>query len=380
MKTAESLTCPYQWGRYDVLCLPPSFPYGGMENPCLTFATPTLLAGDKSLANVIAHEIAHSWTGNLVTNHTWEHFWLNEGWTVWLERKIMSKYKGNSDTLKLSAQIGWKGLENDITLFGADNGFTNLVWPLSGEDPDDAFSRVPYEKGFNLLWRLEGIVGTENFENFAKSYIAKFKFQTVTSEGFKNHFMSFFSSGDKAADVASIDWDEVFYSPGLPKQIPDFSNPLSVECLKFAESWLAIEKGSGGSDVVVNGISISHWSTEQTNIFLERLLNHATEISPISEETLKKIDSAYNFTSSGNSEIRFRWQSICLKSEALWIIPKVVDFIGSQGRMKFVRPLYRALRDLKQGDGLAKETFGKLKSLYHPIARKMVAQDLGVDI
>ena len=120
LKTAESLTCPYQWGRYDVLCLPPSFPYGGMENPCLTFATPTLLAGDKSLANVIAHEIAHSWTGNLVTNHTWEHFWLNEGWTVWLERKIMSRYKGDPNILKLSAQIGWKHLEDDIALFGSD--------------------------------------------------------------------------------------------------------------------------------------------------------------------------------------------------------------------------------------------------------------------
>ena len=377
LKTAESLTCPYQWGRYDVLCLPPSFPYGGMENPCLTFATPTLLAGDKSLANVIAHEIAHSWTGNLVTNHTWEHFWLNEGWTVWLERKIMSRYKGDPNILKLSAQIGWKHLEDDIALFGSDNGFTNLVWPLSGEDPDEAFSRVPYEKGFNLLMRLERIVGTENFEAFAKSYIAKFKFQTVTSQDFKDHFMSTFATGETAANVACIDWDEVFYAPGLP-QTPDFSNPLSIECLKYADSWLAIEKGEDDKESTLSGMTISHWSTEQMNIFLEKLLKYAVETAPISEMTLRKIDDAYHFTDSGNSEIRFRWQSICLKSEALWILPKVVDFVGSQGRMKFVRPLYRALKSLKQGDGLAKETFEKLKSLYHPIARKMVAQDLGV--
>jgi leukotriene-A4 hydrolase len=162
--------------------MPPSFPYGGMENPCLTFVTPTLLSGDKSLADVIAHEIAHSWTGNLVTNSTWEHFWLNEGWTVWLERKIMAKVKGE-EFLKLSAQVGWKHLRycddkfnekcfsdmnnvsscddrdhhyychdcrDDLSLMGADSGFTSLVWPLGGEDPDDAFSSVPYEK-VNIL-------------------------------------------------------------------------------------------------------------------------------------------------------------------------------------------------------------------------------------
>lgn len=132
LRAAEDITCPYAWTRYDVLCLPPSFPYGGMENPCLTFATPTLLAGDRSLADVIAHEIAHSWTGNLVTNSTWDHFYLNEGWTVWLERKITSKVKGSDEHGKLSAQIGWKHLQDDIARMGSDHPFTNLVWPLTG--------------------------------------------------------------------------------------------------------------------------------------------------------------------------------------------------------------------------------------------------------
>lgn len=147
LQAAEVLTnCPYKWSRYDVLCLPPSFPYGGMENPCLTFATPTLLAGDKSLADVIAHEIAHSWTGNLVTNHNWDHFWLNEGWTVWLERKITSKVKGTDEAGRLSAQIGYKHLKDDIELMGTDNIFTCAMWKLTGQDPDEAFSAVPYEK------------------------------------------------------------------------------------------------------------------------------------------------------------------------------------------------------------------------------------------
>jgi leukotriene-A4 hydrolase len=147
LSAAEEITgCPYVWTRYDVLCLPPSFPFGGMENPCLTFATPTLLAGDRSLADVIAHEIAHSWTGNLVTNHTWSHFWLNEGWTVWLERKITAKVKKNEEVAKLSAQIGLKALIDDVAVLGKENVFTQLVWPLKDDDPDDAFSSVPYEK------------------------------------------------------------------------------------------------------------------------------------------------------------------------------------------------------------------------------------------
>lgn len=146
LKAAEGLTCDYQWTRYDVLCLPPSFPYGGMENPCLTFATPTLLAGDRSLADVIAHEIAHSWTGNLVTNATWEHFWLNEGWTVWLERKISAKVRGSDEFFKLSATNGWKTLVDSVNGFGKEHEYTKLVRAPTDDDPDESFSSIPYEK------------------------------------------------------------------------------------------------------------------------------------------------------------------------------------------------------------------------------------------
>jgi leukotriene-A4 hydrolase len=159
----------------------------------LTFATPTLLAGDKSLADVVAHEIAHSWTGNLVTNATWDHFFLNEGWTVWLERKITSKVKGTDEAGKLSAQIGWKHLQDDITRMNPENPFTALIWPLSGEDPDDAFSSVPYEKGFNLLNYLEGIVGSADFSLFVKAYLDRFKFSTVTAGDFRDQFVGFFT-------------------------------------------------------------------------------------------------------------------------------------------------------------------------------------------
>ena len=180
LQVAESITLPYQWGRYDVLCLPPSFPYGGMENPCLTFVTPTLLAGDKSLADVVAHEIAHSWTGNLVTNETWEHFWLNEGWTTWLERKIMAKISGDDRVIDFDAIGGWEDLKQSVDIM--PENYTKLVPKLGDEDPDEAYSSVPYEKGFILLLTLEKRVGNEKFADFVKAYLNNFKFVTVTSE------------------------------------------------------------------------------------------------------------------------------------------------------------------------------------------------------
>ena len=188
IKTGEDLLGPYVWGQYDLLVLPPSFPYGGMENPCLTFVTPTLLAGDRSLANVVAHEIAHSWTGNLVTNSTWEHFWLNEGHTVFIERKIIGRMYGQPQ-LEFQAIGGWtgngskkvdswlveitnhraKGQVETVDTLGASNPYTCLVIKNNGDiDPDDAFSRIPYEKGFSLLWYLQSIFGAEKFEGFLK--------------------------------------------------------------------------------------------------------------------------------------------------------------------------------------------------------------------
>ena len=158
LQKAEDLCGPYVWGIYDILVLPPSFPYGGMENPCLTFATPTLLAGDRSLASVIAHEIAHSWTGNLVTNSNFEHFWLNEGFTVFTERKIGGRMYGEP-MRHFSAMGGWRSLKYSIDIQGNDNPLTALVVDLDGVDPDDAFSVVPYEKGSTFLWYLEDTVG-----------------------------------------------------------------------------------------------------------------------------------------------------------------------------------------------------------------------------
>lgn len=388
LQAAESLTCPYMWTRYDVLCLPPSFPYGGMENPCLTFVTPTLLTGDKSLADVVAHEIAHSWTGNLVTNKTWNHFFLNEGWTMWLQRKIEQKIKGGKDHFNLSAESGWSHLKDDIALFGADHPFTCLVCPLGEGDPDDSFSSVPYEKGFNLLYMLECIVGSENFEAFAKEYLQRFKYSTVTSDAFRLFFLEYFATPLSPAKdsrlvknvpkineaqmekIVALDWQDLFHSPGMPKFTPLFSNPLSDAAHTLGQKW--ISTGSSKRTAA----DIKGWSVQQILIFLDALLEHASVWGPLSDSTLRSLDEAYSFTVSTNSEIKFKWQTLCIKSEAEFIIPFVLKFMTSAGRMKFARPLYRSLGSSKMGAQLARDTFLKHQSMYHPIARKMIKSDL----
>eukprot|EP01038_Epipyxis_sp_PR26KG_P008299 gene8299-11230_t len=455
LSAAEDLTCPYPWTRYDVLCLPPSFPYGGMENPCLTFATPTLLAGDKSLADVIAHEIAHSWTGNLITNHTWDHFWLNEGWTVWLERKIVSAVKGREHG-KLSSQIGWKHLKDDIARMGEDDPFTQLVWPLSGQDPDDAFSSAPYEKGFLFLSYLESLVGESWFLVFVKAYIERFQYSTITSGEFKDFFISFFEeflSGSKknndqvtpgksengsgsstsgasskkkkkkstsnsthyhstppkhnsksshsgsahklevptvpvtpenaAATLAAINeinWEGFFLTPGVPKSDLDFTNSLSTDATNLASKWIVSSKTLVLPPTGTTGKEMTNWSSQQKCIFLESLLTYVEEEeeenSTFSSAFLATLDTVYAFTVVQNAEIKSRWQSLCLLCDEPKIVPAVVEFIKSQGRMKFVRPLYRQLRATSFGKQIAIDTFEANKDIYHPIARKMIATDL----
>ncbi|KAF3760809.1 peptidase M1, membrane alanine aminopeptidase, partial [Cryphonectria parasitica EP155] len=157
MEVIEGIVFPYKWGQYNVLVLPPSFPYGGMENPIYTFATPTVVSGDRENVDVIAHELSHSWSGNLVTSCSWEHFWLNEGWTTYLERRILAAVHGAA-YFDFSAVIGWQDLQGTIDDLGKDHPYTQLLIPHKGIDPDDSFSKVPYEKGFHMVWYLDRLV------------------------------------------------------------------------------------------------------------------------------------------------------------------------------------------------------------------------------
>jgi leukotriene A-4 hydrolase/aminopeptidase len=365
----ESICGPYVWGRYDVLCMPPSFPYGGMENPCLTFVTPTLLAGDRSLADVVIHEITHSWTGNLVTNSSWKHFWLNEGWTMFIQRKIVSKIH-NHQTAELDASLRLKSLKDTVKMFGPKHNFTRLCPDLENVDPDDAFSIIPYEKGFHLLRYLEDVVGgAANFAPFVKAYIKEYAHKTLNSHEFKNFYLSFFTD---VPNTAQINWDEWFRGTGMPPVDNKFDDSLAQDVVKLKNTWLKTRGENCSSN------DIKNWIAMQTMYFLDLLQGDDAKVINKSPELLGKMDVVYGFTQSGNSEIRFRWQVLCLRAGVREIIPHVVKLATEQGRMKFTRPLYRELFKTEFGKEIAIETFKLNYKLYHPICAKMVARDLGL--
>uniref|UniRef100_A0A673NKT4 Leukotriene A-4 hydrolase n=1 Tax=Sinocyclocheilus rhinocerous TaxID=307959 RepID=A0A673NKT4_9TELE len=285
LKTAESLAGPYVWGQYDVLVLPPSFPYGGMENPCLTFVTPTVLAGDRSLAGVIAHEISHSWTGNLVTNRTWEHFWLNEGHTVYIERMIARCME--SEQLRQFKGIGgWKELQESVKQFGANNVLTNLVPNLHEVDTDEAFSLVPYEKGFALLYHLEELMGgPEVFMGFVKSYIQLFAYGSVTTEEWKNYLFTYFK--DKVDILNKVDWNGWMHTPGMPPSLmPQYV--VTEELVKNAEvrfRWLRICVKAHWEEAVPLALKMA---TEQGRMkFTRPLFKEVYNFSKYSDEAVK---------------------------------------------------------------------------------------------
>ena len=204
---------------YNILVLPSGFPYGGMENPCLTFATPSLLAGDRSLAFVIAHEISHSWTGNLVTNKNWENFWLNEGFTVFTQRKISEKIYG-VDMANLEASVQYKSLADDINNIGVNNTFTALHPNVGNHDPDDAFSTVPYEKGATFLYYLQSITSEENFQKILQAYIKKFRLTSIDYTDWQDHFegqvKTLYPEEEASKIISLIDWQKWIFEPGFP--------------------------------------------------------------------------------------------------------------------------------------------------------------------
>jgi leukotriene-A4 hydrolase len=372
---SEITGCDYKatWGRYDVLCMPPSFPYGGMENPCLTFVTPTLLAGDRSLATVVIHEISHSWTGNLISNQTWRHFWLNEGWTMFLQRKIIRRLSGSKAEADLDAVVGQTALAQSVDGYGADHDFTRLLPDLSGGiDPDDCFSSVPYEKGCALLFHLERTCGGhEPFMGFIQAYIAVFGARRhVNSHQFRKFYETHFAAVEACQ---SVDWDTWLLGTGMPPPFPEdqFDRSLVQAAMDLKDAWV-----QGGA---VEGTSVAQWKTAQTLVFLNALLQEEAAKAAMTADVLRRMNDMYAFTASGNAEIRFRWQKLCIRAELEEIVPHVVKMVLEQGRMKFTRPLYRALYKSAMGKRVAVQTFVENKEIYHPICAKMVARDLELE-
>ncbi|KAH8911027.1 hypothetical protein BR93DRAFT_874536 [Coniochaeta sp. PMI_546] len=374
MEAAESITgVPYQWGEYNVLVLPPSFPYGGMENPVFTFATPTIISGDRQNVDVVAHELSHSWSGNLVTNASWEHMFLNEGWTMYLERRIIEKVHGGSAHFHFSAIIGWKALEEAISGFGADHEFTKLHISHKGEngqpiDPDDAFSTVPYEKGFHFVWDLERLVGREAFDKFITFYFTKWSGKSLDKDDFKNTYLEFFSRPEYASlkdKIASIDWEEKFHSTGLPPK-PEFDTSLVDVCYELANKWKSKDFKPEASDV-------ASWTGNQKLVFLNAVQGFEEPLTPTQSQALGK---SYGFVDSQNVELKAAYYLISLRARDEPTYQGVTELLGGVGRMKFVRPLFKSLN--KADPKLARSTFEKNRDFYHPICRQMVEKDLGL--
>uniref|UniRef100_A0A8B9GL16 Leukotriene A4 hydrolase n=1 Tax=Astyanax mexicanus TaxID=7994 RepID=A0A8B9GL16_ASTMX len=362
LKTAESLAGPYVWGQYDLLVLPPSFPYGGMENPCLTFVTPTLL--------VIAHEISHSWTGNLVTNKTWEHFWLNEGHTVYLERMIGRAMEGEQFR-QFKAIGGLKELQEAVHQFGANNAATNLVVNLEGVNPDECFSCVPYEKGFALLYHLEELMGgPEVFMGFVKSYIQMFAYSSVTTEQWKDYLFTYFK--DKVDILNKVDWNGWMHTPGMPPFKPQYDTTLADACNALAQRW------TKAKDADLSGFSeadIKQLSSHQLIEFLALLLLQ----DPLPTSHVKRMQEVYKFNSINNSEIRCRWLRLCVKSEWEDAVPLALKMATEQGRMKFTRPLFRDVYNFAKFRDEAVKVFKEHRNEMHSVTAMLVAKDLKVD-
>ncbi|CAI7586633.1 unnamed protein product [Penicillium manginii] len=368
INTIEKIVYPYAWGQYNVLILPPSFPYGGMENPIFTFATPSIISKDRENVDVIAHELAHSWSGNLVTNCSWEHFWLNEGWTVYLERRILAAIHGEAYR-HFSSIIGWKALTDSVDHFGHDHEFTKLITDLKGKDPDDAFSSVPYEKGFNFLFHLENLVGKAKFDKFIPHYFTVFKCKSLDSYEFKATILDFFSSDAEASKLLTeLDWDTWFYAPGLPPK-PDFDTSLVDVVYSLANKWQSLSTGSSTFKPAAS--DLDGLAANQLLVFLEQVLRWEQPLRP---ELSKLMGDVYGLAKSENIEVANLYFQVGMKAGDQSVIEPTAELLGRIGRMKFVRPLFRNLQ--KANRAVALEAFEKYKDFYHPICRAMVEKDL----
>uniref|UniRef100_A0A7S4BEG6 Peptidase M1 leukotriene A4 hydrolase/aminopeptidase C-terminal domain-containing protein n=1 Tax=Chrysotila carterae TaxID=13221 RepID=A0A7S4BEG6_CHRCT len=322
-------------------------------------------------------QVSHSWTGNLLTNHTWEHFWLNEGWTVWLERRIEAKMHGETWYAFSSLEAN-DSLQEAVSRYGDSHNFTKLVPTLRDIDPDDAFSCIPYEKGFQFIHFLGEVIGSKAFPEYVTAYIGEFKMKTLTSDEFKAFTISW--CGGRGVDLSAVDWDEWLHAPGMPPVRLSLANVEGERAKELAAQWLRPQSEmdpSGCPEGAAAGAP-QGWRHQHWLVFFG-CLSSEIDSEPshaLSLERLLRMDEAYGFSASRNAEVRFRWQRLCIKLRADFIVPQVVDFLKSQGRMKFVRPLFRELNAWPEHAHVATQTFEEWGGNYHPIARKMLAQDL----
>ncbi|HEY0160684.1 MAG TPA: M1 family metallopeptidase [Thermoanaerobaculia bacterium] len=352
MQAAEALYGPYRWGRYDVLVLPPSFPYGGMENPRLTFLTPTIIAGDKSLVALIAHELAHSWSGNLVTNATWNDFWLNEGFTTYFEHRITEQLYGReySEMLWL---LGITEVNDELPTLDAKD--QHLYVDLKGRDPDEAPTLV-YEKGALFLRLLEETAGRQRWDQFLRGYFDKFAFKPMNTEIFKAHLK------ESLPDVVQkVNVDQWIHGPGLPANAP---KPRSEAFTKVEQAAKAYAQG-GNPDA----IPLDKWSSHERVHFIQSL-------PVLPPERLAMLDGRFDLSDSGNNEVLSAWLEKSIDSRYKGAYQAIERFLTTQGRRKFLKPIYEKLAKNPEDLAFAKQIYAKARPTYHPVSQATIDEIL----
>ncbi|XP_076454886.1 aminopeptidase B-like isoform X2 [Babylonia areolata] len=373
LSAGERLFGPYEWVRYDLLIMPPSFPFGGMENPCLTFVTPCIIAGDRSLTDVVIHEISHSWFGNLVTNANWSEFWLNEGFTMFAQRRIMEKLYGRP-AMCLEATTGQALLRQHMTNAGMDHPLNKLRVVIEpGVDPDDTYNETPYEKGFAFVCYLQSLVGdVEKFDNFLKAYVDRFKFKSIVAEDLFDFYFEYFPhlKGNDVTEREGYEFSTWLNTPGWPPYLPDLSDGRVLMDPPEALARSITEKDAENWD------DLDSWTVYQVLHFLDTLV----ERDDLSAMLVSRLGSKYpQISNSKNCEIRLRWCKLVIKYDVHSTFPDVSLFLEVQGKQKYTLPVYRALMKGSEGaKRTALQVFADTQDKLHVSVRNYVKEILGI--
>jgi aminopeptidase N len=349
---AEVMYGKYRWGRYDLLMLPPSFPFGGMENPRLSFITPTVVAGDKSLVNLIAHELAHSWSGNLVTNESWRDLWLNEGFTSYVENRIMEAVFG-VDRAIMEQALGAQNLNAEMKVLHSDD--TKLYIDLKGRDPDDAFSGVPYVKGQLFLMYLEEKFGRQRFDAFVLAYFDSYAFKSIGTKSFINYLK--INLTDKFPGIVSdADINEWIFNSGLPKGAPQpTSNAFNI-INNYIKQLVA-------GEMSLAKLPTGNWTLHEWLHFLNNLP------VDLDQQLMVDLDKTFALTTSNNAEVAHAWYLLSIKTGYQQAYPAMAKYLESIGRRKLIVPLYTELATSEEGKLWAIEVYNKARPGYHGLAQ-----------
>ncbi len=349
LQIAERLFGPYLWDRYDLLILPRSFPYGGMENPRLTFANAIFLTGDRADTSLVAHELAHSWTGNLVTNATWEDFWLNEGWTTYAEYRICERLYGQ-EYVALSALRDRNLLFEDYERFRPTPDYTRLKFPMQGIDPEEVFSRVPYYKGLFLLMLIEQAVGRKVFDTFVQGYIQAHAFRSLTTEQFLDYLRQHLPQA-----FARVPIEEWIYQPGYPAGGPDFHSPAYDSVEAAAHSFLA-----AGS---LSKSQARKWTPDQLVLFLQMLPER------LSAEACQQLDQTLNMPGCRRFVTQSLFYTLAVRSHYRPIWPRVEAFLLASGSRLSLMRLFRAVAQTPWTRAKARPLYQRARQGYHPLTQ-----------